>query len=90
MCKVIGIQDRLVAAKDWEEECFMGEISFWTGSGMLELGPGEGLTSTLYEQVQMVYTLQHDYFYFKKDRSPPGLCQLLSVGAIEHQDQGDL
>lgn len=59
MCKLTGMQDRLVATKDWEEGCFTGETSFWTDSDMLELGPGEGPTSTLYEQMQTLCTFQH-------------------------------
>lgn len=39
---------------------FQGDgISFWIDAEMLETGKRDGHTSTLHEQTQMAYTLQH-------------------------------
>lgn len=64
-------------------------ISFWIDAEMLEMGK-RGHTSTLHEQMQKTYKLQHGSVYHNKDNSMPGLYQLLSVAMVGHHDQGHL
>lgn len=70
---------------------FQGDgISFRIDAEMLETGKRDGHTSTLHEQTQMAYTLQHGSVYHNKDNSMPGLYQTLSVAMVGHHDQGHL